>query len=186
MRTDILDVAREVVLERGVDGFTVDEVAARSGVAKTTIYRHWASAHELLVDSLRGLVDTFPTPNTGSLRGDLLDHFRHGIALLARPGMRSVMLGMMQAAEGDPDIHTLKEKLTEERHHPLTIILQLAIGRGELSSDLDLDLAEDLLHGPIMTRVLLRGETLDDRQLEQLVDLQIAALRSGAAVPHSH
>src|SRR5829696_1128033 len=153
-RSDVLDVAREVVLDRGVDGFTVDEVAARSGVAKTTIYRHWTSAHELLVDSLRGLVDTFPTPNTGSLRADLLDHFRHGMALLARPGMRSVVRGMMQAAEGDPDIHTLQEKLTEERQHPLTIILQLAIGRGELPSDLDLDLAEDLLHGPIMTRLL--------------------------------
>jgi AcrR family transcriptional regulator len=177
-RSDVLEAAREVLLERGLEGFTVEAVAARSGVAKTTIYRHWSNAHELLVDTLRGLVDTFPTPNTGSLRDDLLAHHRHGLGLLAQPGMRSVLLGMVQAAEEDPDIRTLHDELIDQRQHPLRIILELAVGRGELPTGLDLDLAEDLFEGPLLSRILIRGGTLDERELEHLIDWAIAGLKS--------
>lgn len=173
---DALDTARQVLLERGLDGFTVEEVASRSGVAKTTIYRHWTCAHELLLDSLRGLLDTFPTPNTGNLRDDLLAHYHHGIPLISTPGMRSVVLGMMRAAEGDPDIRALHDELTDQRQHPLTIILDLAVGRGELPADLDLDLAQELLDGPVFRRILINGGTLEESELEQLIDWAIAGL----------
>jgi AcrR family transcriptional regulator len=177
-RADALDAAREVLLERGLEGFTVEEVAARSGVAKTTIYRNWASVHELLLAALRGLVDAFPTPNTGSLRADLLQHYRNAIPLLSTPGLRSVVLGMMQAR--DPDIVAINDELIEQRQHPLQIILELAVGRGELPADLDLELAQELFDGPVFRRVLMASETFDDRELGQLIDWAVAGLRSGA------
>lgn len=175
-RRDALEAAHELLLERGLEGFTIEEVAARSGVAKSTIYRRWASTHELLVASLHELVDTFPTPNTGNLRDDLIAMYHYGIPLFATPGMRSIILGMMSAAEGDPEIGALHDKLHEEREHPLTILLQLAIGRGELPADLNLELAEDLIDGPVFRRIMVQGGEFTDAEIEQLVDWTIAAL----------
>jgi AcrR family transcriptional regulator len=179
-RSDVLDAAHDLLLDRGLEGFTVEAVSARSGVAKTTIYRHWPSAHELLLAALRELIDTFPTPNTGSVREDLLAYYRHSVPLLATDGMRSVLLGMLSAAAGDPDIGALHEELLEQRQHPLTIILELAIGRRELPPDLDVALAEDLLDGFVMRRVLIKGATFAPGELEQLLDWALAGLHAGS------
>ena len=73
-RTKMLRAATDLVLDAGVDGFSVDEVARRSGVAKTTIYRHFPSAKELLVAALDRTMKAPPTPDTGSLREDLLEY----------------------------------------------------------------------------------------------------------------
>lgn len=177
----MLDAARELLLEKGLEGFTVEAVAARSGVAKSTIYRRWASTHELLVAALHQLIDTFPTPNTGSLRDDLLALYRASIPILASQGMRSVCAGMMSAADADPEIAALHERLTEERQHPVAIVLELAVARGELPEGLDLELAEDFVEGPPFHRVMAKGGTLTDDELEQLVDWVTAGLR--AVVP---
>ena len=174
-----LAAAHDLLLERGIDGFTVEAVAKRSGVAKTTIYRHWSSAHELLVAALHSLIDTFPTPNTGSLREDLLAFFRHGLPLLATPGMRSVVMGLIQVADADPDIRAIHDQLTEQRGDPVMIVLELAIGRGEIPADIDLDLAADFVEGTVFRRALVRDEQLTDAQLEQVVDWVVAGLRAG-------
>ena len=73
-RAKMLGAAADLVLDAGVDGFSVDEVARRSGVAKTTIYRHFPSAKELLVAALDQFMTAPPTPDTGSLRTDLLEY----------------------------------------------------------------------------------------------------------------
>jgi AcrR family transcriptional regulator len=176
-----LDAARELLLEKGLEGFTVEAVAARSGVAKSTIYRRWASTHELLLAALHQLIDTIPIPNTGSLREDLAVLYRDSLPLLGTRGMRSVCAGMMSAADTDPEIAALHERLTEERHHPVAVVLELAIARGELPEGLDLELAEDFVEGPPFHRVMAKGGTLTDGELEQLVDWVTAGLR--AVVP---
>ncbi|MCB1250406.1 MAG: TetR/AcrR family transcriptional regulator [Acidimicrobiales bacterium] len=181
-RTKALDAAHELLLERGLDGCTVEAVAKRSGVAKTTIYRHWSSAHELLTAALRGLIDTFPTPNTGSLREDLLAYFRHGLPLFTAPGMRSVVLGLMRAAEGDADLRAIHEQLIEHREDPILIIIELAVARGELPPDTDIELAGDFVEGPVFRHVLVRDAVLTDAQLVRLVDWAVAGLRAGTAV----
>lgn len=181
-RNNALAAAHELLLERGLDGCTVEAVAKRSGVAKSTIYRHWSSAHELLTAALRGLIDTFPTPNTGSMRDDLLAYFRHGLPLFTAPGMRSVVLGLMRAAEGDADLRAIHEQLIEHREDPILIIIELAVARGELPPDTDIELAGDFVEGPVFRHVLVRDVELTDAQLVQLVDWAIAGLRAGAAV----
>ena len=59
-----------LIVEKGVVNLTIEDVAARSGVAKTTIYRHWPERTALIVDTVNGMFQLLRTPDTGSLRGD--------------------------------------------------------------------------------------------------------------------
>ena len=70
-RRKALEAARELIVEKGVVNLTIEDVAARSGVAKTTIYRHWPERTALIVDTVNAMFEHLRTPDTGSLRGDL-------------------------------------------------------------------------------------------------------------------
>src|SRR5450759_3563268 len=70
-RDRVLTTTFELLGESGVGGFTVDEVARRSGVAKTTIYRHWPSREALVIDACSRISDEQEVPDTGSLEGDV-------------------------------------------------------------------------------------------------------------------
>jgi len=178
-RAKALAAARELVFERGIEAFTVAGVAARSGVAKTTIYRHWPDAHSLLIDSLHEVIEELPTPNTGSLHDDLLAFFERVLPVILEPGMRSLVIGLMQAAMGDPEVAAIHDRMLQERQNPVRTILQLAIGRGELPADLDISLAIDFLEGPLFRRVLVDNEKVDPPDLEQLIRWAVAGLTLG-------
>ena len=97
-RAEVRAAARDVLAERGVAGFSVDAVVERSGVAKTTIYRHWPSAHHLLVDTAAEGSGTMPTPNTGALRSDLIEILSTMAAKVDEPGMRARILDLLAAS----------------------------------------------------------------------------------------
>lgn len=86
----MLGAAIELVQAAGVRGFNIDEVARRSGVAKTTIYRHFPNPNELLVAALDGAITVPPTPNTGSLRGDLLEFLASVLPIFTNPTVRAL------------------------------------------------------------------------------------------------
>ena len=79
-RRKALDAARELILDKGVVNLTIEDVAAVSGVAKTTIYRHWPERTALIVDTVNAMFEHLRTPDTGSLRGDLEAFFGAGDA----------------------------------------------------------------------------------------------------------
>ena len=101
-RTKMLAAATDLVLDRGVDRFSVDEVARRSGVAKTTIYRHFASAKELLVAALDRAMAAPPTPDTGSLRPDLLEYLASVRPGFADVPLRNLFFEIYTASARDP------------------------------------------------------------------------------------
>ena len=74
-RAEVLEAAADIVAEVGLERTTIEEISARSGVAKTTIYRHWPSKQALMVDTVRGCFLPMATPNTGDLRADLITCF---------------------------------------------------------------------------------------------------------------
>src|SRR5436190_2605757 len=74
-RRKALAAATDLIVERGVANLTIEEVAHRSGVAKTTIYRHWPERASLVLDTVRACFAAVPTPDTGTLRGDLDAYF---------------------------------------------------------------------------------------------------------------
>jgi AcrR family transcriptional regulator len=174
--TKILDAATELLRENGIDGFTVEAVAHRSGVAKTTIYRHFDSAHQLVVDAIGCLVSPVATPNTGSLRGDLLELFGRQLPLAADAQLRSMLLGLLVASDADADLAKVLEELQDQRITPVRTVVELARARGELRGDVDVEHAVDLIQGPLFMRAVIRQLPITEHDLVAMVDLIVAGL----------
>lgn len=175
-RQKVIQAAQAVIAELGVEAFSVDEVAKRSGVAKTTIYRHWESANHLLLSIMDQVADTFPTPNTGSLRNDLISLFQAHCEMADDPAMHRMILGLLARSVQDEAFRTLKNDFVAERHQPLRTVLELARARGELDADLDLDIAADMVEGPLAVRSLLKGVPIQPNEIPQYVDAVLAGL----------
>lgn len=178
----VLAAAVELISEFGVSGFTVDAVAKSSGVAKTTIYRRWNSGDELLMAALECGIEHMATPNTGSLRSDLIELYAAVMAMFGQPHMLSTMLGALARSAADPDFHRLLQEMQDERHHPLRTIVQLAQARGEIEADADIELIMDFVEGPMLARKILKMSTFEPGEVERLVDMVVAGLTAEHAV----
>jgi AcrR family transcriptional regulator len=175
-RTKMLRAATDLVLDRGVDRFSVDEVARRSGVAKTTIYRHFASAKELLVAALDRTMEAPPTPDTGSLRQDLLEYLASVRPTFADVPLRNLFFEIYTASARDPELRALQHTLMRGRAGPTRTIFENARARGELPPDLDYPTMAEIVQGPFIVRSMFRPETLADVDLEALADRLVADL----------
>jgi AcrR family transcriptional regulator len=176
-RSEALDTAADLVAEVGVDRLTIDEVALRSGVAKTTIYRHWPTKQALVVDAVRASCRfVTATPNSGNLREDLIRCFDGLIqaSLTGRTG--KILPSLLDAAGRDPEMDDVLQEYLRERCRPTRTVLQLAQLRGELAADLDVDLAVTLLVGPILYRKLLQREPITAEFVTAVVDALLRAL----------
>ncbi len=168
--------AQSVIAEHGIDGFTVDAVAKRSGVAKTTIYRHWESGNALMLDAIGALVTTLPTPDTGTLAGDLERFISSMLVMVDDPMMTRTILGVMAAAASDPDLDRVHRELMAERKAPLRAILARARARGEVRGDVDLDMLLDMVEGPFIVRLLLRRAPLAPAETTSMIALVVRAV----------
>jgi AcrR family transcriptional regulator len=175
-RTKMLRAATDLVLEAGVDRFSVDEVARRSGVAKTTIYRHFPSAKELLVAALDRTMAAPPTPDTGSLRQDLLEYLASVRPGFADVTLRNLFFDIYSASARDPELRALQQALMRGRAGPTMAIFENARARGELSPDIDYPTLAEIVQGPFILRSMFRPETLADVDLEALADRMLTAL----------
>ena len=174
----VLDAAQDVLGDLSVDGFTVEEVAKRSGVAKTTIYRHWPNGNTLMIEALDCMVHTFATPNTGSLAGDLEAFMAHVLPVMSDPKLMQAMLGVVAAALTDPEIAEIHASMMAERMGPIGTIIDLAKGRGELPAHLDASIVLDMIEGPFFMRKMIRREPIDETVLRQMVEIIVAGLTS--------
>jgi AcrR family transcriptional regulator len=174
-RTKAIGAAVALLGEHGIDGFSVDEVARRSGVAKSTLYRHWGSVNELLVSALDCHVERIPTPDTGSLGDDLTALF-DGMRTVVEPaGNRHLLLDTLAAAARDPELARVQEAMLRERMRPIREIVARGVERGEIPP-VDLDLASLFVHGPFMARFLLRADPVDPEEISPMVDLLVRGL----------
>ena len=156
----ILQAALELVVEDGLRGTTIEGIAARAGVGKTTIYRRWRTKEELFMEALKTVAFALPDPDTGSLRGDVegilafnLEHATRKAALL--------MPRLMVEAADDPDLFAVMQSvLVEPRREVLRTILRRGVERGEMRDDIDPETAIDLLIGPFIYAVLVTGADL--------------------------
>ncbi len=175
-RQKALDAALEIIGELGIDGFTVDAVAKRSGVAKTTIYRHFASGNELMIAAVDCMVQPFATPNTGSLASDLEAFMEIVIPIMDDHSMQRTMMSVLSAAASDPELARVHHELMQERMLPIRTMVELAQGRGEVLPELDLDLVMDFIEGPFFFRKMIRQQALTGDDIRSMVDLIVKAL----------
>lgn len=161
-RTAALDAAAGLLEERGLRGFTVDEVARRSGVSKSTIYKHWTGALALAVEAYGARVtDAIPVTFTGDVEADLIDQVRRVAAVYAGPSGSVIaqLLGAGAAVEGGPEL--VRDALFAERRRQTQQLIQQGLDEDRWRVDFDPDLVIELLFGPIVFRALNGGEPVD-------------------------
>jgi AcrR family transcriptional regulator len=169
-RAKLLKAASEVVLDAGVRGFTLDEVARRSGVAKTTMYRHFANGRELLIAAIDNAILRPSIPNTGSLRKDLREFLATVLPIFADARLRVVFLDLLSAASRDPALAEVQRTMNEARMVPLRTIYSRAKDRGEIAPGIDFDTAFFIIEGPLVARSILKQESFKELDLDDTVD----------------
>src|SRR4051812_24675840 len=110
-RKAVLTATVKLLAEAGLSGVSVDEVAKRSGVAKTTIYRHWPSRSALLLDACSNLGTKAQVPDTGTLKGDLTVLATYMAGRLRSDRWASILPSMLDAAERDPELAEVHTRL---------------------------------------------------------------------------
>ena len=181
-RREALAATADLIAERGVDNLTIEDVAARSGVAKTTIYRHWPTRGPLVIDAVRSCWAHLPTPDTGDLRTDLVQLFEGMMRVDLSSLAGRIMPSLLGAAGRDPELDRLTRELSEERARPVREILDRAVARGDLSAAVDEEVALGLVVGPLLYRKVHRREPLTAEHLEACIDAAVAGLQAGAPV----
>ncbi|WP_458685564.1 TetR/AcrR family transcriptional regulator [Nocardia tengchongensis] len=167
----------ELLADKGYDGLTMESVAARSGVNKTTLYRWWPAKDALLAAALTDSdLLSFPMPDTGSLRGDLLA-LAHAIAeLLTGQSTAPIATAVLAAAPARPQLAQVGAAFFAERLGREQPVFERAVARGELDETCDPAAIMDLLAGAIWFRLLLRGQPLTPEYLARAVDLVVDGL----------
>lgn len=171
----IIRAVLELLLEDGFRSMTMERVRARAGVGKATIYRRWSSKEELVRDAIVFLGSEFHPPDTGSFRGDYEAITTLLLASAKRMGAATLMPRLLAEAVNDAELHAIfTTNLVEPRRAALREVLARAVKRGELRDDVDLELAIDLLAGPIVYRLLITAGDID--QMFSIDDLLDAVL----------
>ncbi|MGA7196746.1 TetR/AcrR family transcriptional regulator [Roseiarcus sp.] len=168
-RAVVLGVTAQLLFERGYGGATVDEISRRSGVAKTTIYRHWPTRTDLLRDACSTLGTPLEAPDTGSFEADVTALVTNLAHLLRSAKWTSVLPSIIDAAERDPDIADMYSKLQRGYSQPFEIVIQRALRRGELPANTDAAMLVAALTGPLFYRRWFSREPLTDDFANQIV-----------------
>jgi AcrR family transcriptional regulator len=177
----ILAAVIDLLGEQGLNGLTMEAVAARAGVGKTTIYRRWSNKNDLVVAALEQLPPpSGALPDQGSLLGDLkamvaLQRERLGASQLPR-----IMPRVLGEAMEDPELHAdIVTRAVLPIRQMLTEIVERGIQRGELRNNLDVEATVDILHAIPVYKLLLAGGAMD--AIADLPDRITPILLEGAA-----
>lgn len=161
-RSAILTAAVELLAEEGFGGVSVEAVAARSGAAKTTIYRHWPSRAALLADAFEdeGCCGAMAPSDTGDLRGDLRIILAGLAAGLASSPWCAALPSLVDAAGRHPELAEVHSRFVSRRRAPLVAALRRGIARGDLPPDTEVDDAVAALVGPLFYRRLIARQPI--------------------------
>lgn len=154
----IVRATLELMMESGYRALTMEQVRARAGIGKATLYRRFGSKQELVAHAIRHLNQPIARPDTGSTRSDVLAVARSVQAGAERVGFASFVPRLLADAAGDPEMHAIfYENLVAPRRAVMGEVLRRGVARGELRADLDVELAIDLVTGPWVYRLLIAG-----------------------------
>jgi AcrR family transcriptional regulator len=161
--------------EEGLAGVTVDAIARRSGVAKTTIYRHWPSREALLLDACAQIGPHFDIPDAGSFPKDLRALAQRVFEQLLSGPYAAILLSLMDAAERNPDLAALLTAAQAKLVESVRTILSRAQVRRELRRLPDPSDVAALILGPLLYRRLFSHEPLSEGFFRLIVDNVVRA-----------
>jgi AcrR family transcriptional regulator len=172
----ILEAAVELFTEHGYDGLSMERVAERAGVGKATIYRRYPTKADLVLAATACVIQGVDVhPDTGSLQGDVEAIANNIVRKLTSdlgrlvPQLVAEMSRHADLADAHREFIAAKRALSKQA-------FRRAIDRGEMAPDFDIELAADLLAGPLFYRLLLSGAPLSKRYIASLVDAVCTAV----------
>ena len=170
---EILSAALEELARADYGGLSIERVATRAGVNKTTVYRQWPTKADLIRAALETVAEaTAPGPSTGSLRGDLLRIGRRMLEFASSfEGQGILRLRLLEHPE--PELAEIAKTLNERYSLRLRDLLSEAVTRGELDPEVDIQLLLEMLGGALHVRLFLKNERVDDVIISRIVDVLI-------------
>src|SRR5215217_6400683 len=167
----ILQAANEMLESEGFTAVTVEAIAERARVSKATIYRWWPNRAAVVMDGFLSIVSSeVPFPHTGHAREDIRIHMRR-LAEAFSGKIGSTVAALIAEGQSDSELaEALRSRWLSVRRTEAREILELGIERGELRDDIDLEVAVDVLYGPIYYRMLVGHVPLDGEFVDALAD----------------
>lgn len=183
VRQAVLSATLAELVAVGYAELTMENVARRAGVHKTTVYRRWADRPELVTDAVLDVsAASLSIPATGDLDADLQTFARALVSWLTGQVGQSVLAILMSDAARLPAIATAKRQFFRDRIERATPLIEAAIARGELPADTDADALIKTLIAPIYLRLLVTGEYVTAADADRSTQIALAAARAGLLV----
>lgn len=173
VRASVLQAAFLALTEKGIEAFTIAEVAARAGVHETSIYRQWGTRTALALEAcLHFAAATLTIPDTGSLRSDLAALLGRLVGLLGSPQGQAFLA---LTASRHPEAVAARRAYFRQRFDAARVIFDRAVSRGEFPGDADAQVLMEALVAPLYLRLLVTGEPLDAWPGNEMIDRLLAA-----------
>jgi AcrR family transcriptional regulator len=168
----ILAAASSLILLRGFESMTVDEVATNAGVGKATVYRRWARKEDLAVAAMEQLYrDEMPAPDTGSIQGDLRAMFSSVLAFVNSPAGTDYVRTTIKESMRDERIATLYREASVRAEQRAVEVFERAIERGEVRREIPMAPVVHFLGGLVAMRAITGQEMPGPDELDELVGL---------------
>lgn len=173
----ILAAAAQLILTRGFDNMTVDEVAARARAGKATVYRRWAGKEDLAFAALEQLYSTeLPVPDTGSIREDLRAGFAQALEFAGSETGQSYLRMTVAESLRDQRIGALYTAAFEGQEAAARVMFERGIARGELRADFRMDLAINWFAGLMVLYSVIQRPLPDAADVDELIDFLLEGI----------
>ena len=178
-RAAVLDSAIELLAEGSYEQLSMENIAARAGVHKTTVYRRWPTKADLVADAIRARSQAaVPLPDTGSLHGDLRAFARAIANNIGSDTGGHMTRTLVAASVTSHEVQARTPQFWAERLALAAEIIERAKHRGELPDHVDANLIIETLIGPLYVRLLLTGEPIDTRLADRVADIVAAGAQT--------
>jgi AcrR family transcriptional regulator len=175
-RVKLLRATAELLIEGGIDAVSIDAVARRSGVARTTLYRHFGGVDALVFAAAAASVSNNEGPDTGTLLGDLREIQRRYLDIAAIATNREVFAWMVTRALQSPEAAELFRNERNQPRGPTVIALQRAIARGEIAATTNIEMAMHVIQGPLISKRIVDNSSFTDDEFDMLLTMTVRAL----------
>lgn len=184
VRTAVLNAVVEILAIEGWEALTIEAVAQRSEVHKTTIYRRWGDRVSLAAEAVTAFADVaVHYPDTGTLLGDLTELADGIVRELRSPAGRALLRLSVVDNVGNPELDHLRQRFFADRYRRVGPTIERAIARGEAPTGTDPIAVAQTLSAPLLLRVLITGDSLDDNAASRSARVTATAVSQGALVP---
>jgi AcrR family transcriptional regulator len=181
VRAAVLSATLGELTEKGYTALTVDNVARRAGVHKTTIYRRWSDRETLVADAVAGLaVARVPSRDTDDIAAYLRELARSLVKFLDSPVGKAIAAATLSDASRIPEIAEARRRFFQDRFRRAEPVVSEAIVRGELPPNTDPAELVRALVAPIYLRLLVTAEPVSQTTADRAAQAALAAARAGA------